>query len=107
MNPYFNTFLETERVLLTAFELSNNSVKSIAGATGINSSTLYKWKTTDVHLSPSKADALVNYFIENEPVVLVKASLANSLTDILLDTLSSSSEKEVVQEDENNGKQCE
>lgn len=96
MNPYFNTFLETERVLLTAFELSNNSVKSIAGATGINSSTLYKWKTTDVHLSPPKMDALVNYFIENEPVVLVKASLANSLTDILLDTLSSSSEKEVV-----------
>lgn len=95
MNPYFNTFLETERVLLTAFELSDNSVKSIAGASGINSSTLYKWKTTDVHLSPSKMDALLLYFIENEPVVLVKASLANSLTDILLDTLSSSSDREV------------
>ena len=94
MNPYFNT-LETERVLLTAFELSDNSVKTIAGASGINSSTLYKWKTTDVHLSPSKMDALLLYFIENEPVVLVKASLANSLTDILLDTLSSSSDREV------------
>ena len=85
MNPYFNTFFETERVLLTAFELSDNSVKSIAGATGINSSTLYKWKTTDVHLSPSKMDALLLYFIENEPVVLIKASLVNTITDILLD----------------------
>ena len=95
MNQYFNTFLETERVLLTAFELSDNSVKSIADATGINSSTLYKWKTTDVHLSPSKVEVLLHYFIANEPVVLVKASLANSLTDILLDTLSSSSDREV------------
>lgn len=95
MNPYFNTFLETERLLLTAFELSDNSVKSIAGATGINSSTLYKWKTTDVHLSPSKADALLLYFIENEPVVLIKASLVNTITDLLLDYSSSLTEEEV------------
>ena len=106
MNPYFNS-LETERVLLTAFELSDNSVKSIADASGINSSTLYKWKTTDVHLSASKVDALLLYFIQNEPVVLIKASLVNTITDLLLDYSSSLTEEEVAQEDENNGKQCE
>ena len=96
MNPYFNTFIETERLLLTAFELSDNSVKSIALSTGINSSTLYKWKTQEsVHLSPSKADALLLYFIENEPVVLIKASLVNTITDLLLDYSSSLTKEEV------------
>ena len=95
MNPYFNTFLETERLLLTAFELSDNSVKSIAAATDINSATLYKWRTTSVHLSPSKADALLLYFMENEPVVLIKASLVNTITDLLLDYSSSLTEEEV------------
>lgn len=95
----FNTFFETERLLLTAFELSNKSVKSIAGATGINSSTLYKWKTTGVHLSPSKTDTLLNYFTENEPMVLIKAYLLNTLTDLLQDYSTSLSEQEVLQEE--------
>ena len=92
MNPYFSTFSEPEKLLLTAFELSDNSVKSIAGATGINPSTLYKWKTTSVHLSPSKVDALLSYFIENEPMIIVKASLVNTITDILQDYSTSLTE---------------
>ena len=88
----FNIFSDTERIILTAFELSDNSVKSIADATGIKPSTLYKWKTTDVHLSPSKANALLLYFIENEPMILVKASLVDVITDILQDCSTSLSE---------------
>ena len=88
----FNTFSDTERLLLTAFELSNNSVKSIATETNINCATLYKWKTTSVHLSPSKADTLLLYFMENEPMVLVRALLVNTVTDILQDYLTSSTE---------------
>lgn len=42
-------------------------IKAIAAATGIRPDTLYKWTTTEVHLSPSKADALLLYFINNEP----------------------------------------
>lgn len=91
----FRTFSDTEKLLLTAFELSDNSVKSIAGATGINSATLYKWKTTSVHLSASKADTLLLYFMENEPMVLVRAYLVNTITDILQDYLTSSTEEEV------------
>ena len=63
----YNTFAETEALLRTAINLRGCSVKDIAAATGIKPSTLYKWKTTDVHLSPSKADALLKYFIQNEP----------------------------------------
>ena len=61
------TFAETENILRTAINMKGYTVKAIAAATGIRSDTLYKWKTTEVHLSPSKADALLLYFIENEP----------------------------------------
>lgn len=88
----FNIYSDTERILLTAFELSDNSVKTIAGATGINPSTLYKWKTTDVHLSAPKANALLLYFIENEPMILIKASLVDIITDILQDYSTSLAE---------------
>lgn len=62
-----NTFAETELLLKTAIMLSDNSVKHIANACDIKPNCLYKWKTTDVNLSPSKHDALLLYFIENEP----------------------------------------
>ena len=62
-----STFLENDLLLKTAITLSDNSVKHIAAESGIKANTLYKWKTTDVHLSPSKADALLLYFMENEP----------------------------------------
>jgi len=64
---FLNTFAETEALLKLAIALSQNSVKDIAVECGIKANTLYKWKTTNVHLSPQKADALLLYFIENEP----------------------------------------
>ena len=89
-----NSFTETE-LLSTVISLSNNATKYIATESGIKVNAFYKWKTTDVHLSPSKADALLLYFIENEPVVLIKASLVNTITDLLLDYSSSLTEEEV------------
>ena len=68
-----NTFSETEAMLKLAVKLSPNSVKQIAEATGIKPNTLYKWKTTDDHLSPQKADTLLLYFTENEPQALLEA----------------------------------
>lgn len=64
---HYPTFAETEALLLTAIGLPGHSIKAIAAATGIKADTLYKWKTTDVRLSPNKADALLLYFLENEP----------------------------------------
>ena len=64
---HYNTFAETEALLQTAINMRGHTVKDIAAATGIRVDTLYKWKTTEVHLSPPKADALLLYFIENEP----------------------------------------
>ena len=61
------TFAEMEALLRTAINMRGRTVKAIAAATGIRPDTLYKWKTTEVHLSPSKADALLLYFIQNEP----------------------------------------
>jgi len=74
----FNTFAELETLLLTAINLPGSSIKSIAGATGIKANTLYKWKTTPVHLSPEKADKLLVYFIEHEPDRLELAELVLS-----------------------------
>lgn len=61
------TFADTEALLRTAINQKGRSVKDIAAATGIKPSTLYKWKTSNVRLSPDKADALLLYFIQNEP----------------------------------------
>ena len=72
-----NTFAETELLLKTAITLSDSKVKEIAEATGIKANTLYKWKTTDVHLSPAKADTLLLYFIEKEPGTLMTALALN------------------------------
>ena len=75
-----NTFAETESLLLTAVKLSNNSIKQIAVETGIKSSTLYKWVSTDVHLSPQKADTLLIYFRKNEPFTLLLAEIVIAVT---------------------------
>ena len=61
------TYSEIENLLLAAINLPGSSIKDIAAATGIRANTLYKWKTTPVHLSPEKAEKLLLYFIENEP----------------------------------------
>lgn len=63
----YHTFAETEALLLTALKLPGRSTKDVAAATGIKANTLYKWKTTDVRLSPDKTDALLLYFMKNEP----------------------------------------
>ena len=63
----YTTFAETETILKTAINLRCRTVKDISAATGIKASTLYKWKTSNVRLSPDKADALLLYFIQNEP----------------------------------------
>lgn len=66
----YATFAETERLLLTTIGLPGSSIKTIAAATGMKVNTLYKWKTTNVHLSPEKADRLLLYFMEQEPTRL-------------------------------------
>ena len=87
-----NTFTETEALLKAAINLSQNSVKQIAEQCGIKANTLYKWKTTSVHLSPQKADALLIYFIENEPETIITASILNYVLLKLYLYLTSSTE---------------
>jgi hypothetical protein len=99
-----NTFAETEALLRTAIILSDNSIKQIAVESGIKANTLYKWKTTDVHLSPAKADALTLYFLEKEPKAIVAAALLNYVLNILYVYLSSSTEEEVAKGGMNNDK---
>ncbi len=96
---YLNTYAETELLLKTAIGLSQNSVKQIAAECGIKPNCLYKWKTTDANLSPSKHDALLLYFLENEPQTIVAAAVLNYVLSILLDYLSSSTEEEVPKEE--------
>ena len=66
----YPTFAQTESLLLMAIQLPGASIKTIAAATGIKANTLYKWKNTSVHLSSEKADKLLLYFMEHEPVCL-------------------------------------
>ena len=94
-----NTFAETEALLKSAIILSQNSVKDIAAASGIKANTLYKWKTTDVHLSPTKADALLLYFMENEPQTLVTGAVLNYVLTLLQIYLSSLTEENVAKEE--------
>ena len=76
----YNTFAETEALLQTAIGLRGRTIKEIAEASGIKASTLYKWHTGKVHLSPQKSDQLLIYFIQNEPERLEIADLLNSGT---------------------------
>ena len=69
----YMTFADLEKLLLTAINLPGSSIKTIAVATGIKANTLYKWKTTPVHLSPDKADRLLLYFLDHEPKRLALA----------------------------------
>ena len=78
------TFAEMEALLRTAINLKGRSVKTIGAATGIRPDTLYKWKTTEVHLSPPKADALLLYFIQNEPMRLELAETVLAAKNNLL-----------------------
>ena len=94
-----NTFAETELMLKTAISLSDNSVKHIASESGITANTLYKWKTTSVHLSPAKVDALSLYFIEKEPETIITALALNYVLFKLYVYLTSFTDEEVPQEE--------
>ena len=74
----YTTFADMETLLLMAINLPGFSIKSIAATTDIQVNTLYKWKTTPVHLSPEKADKLLLYFLEHEPNRLELAELVLS-----------------------------
>lgn len=74
----YTTFAELETLLLSTVNLPGSSIKDIAMATDIKANTLYKWKTTSVHLSPEKADILLLYFIEHEPDRIELAELVLS-----------------------------
>ncbi|MBQ8508131.1 MAG: hypothetical protein IJ466_11965 [Clostridia bacterium] len=74
----YMAFAELEELLLTAMDLPGCSIKGIAAATGIKANTLYKWKTTPVHLSPDKTDRLLLYFLEHESDRLELAELVLS-----------------------------
>ena len=86
----YKTFAEMEAILLTAIELPGRSIKDISAATGIKVSTLYKWKTTKAHLSPQKADILLLYFMQNEPLRLKLAD--KLLTAIIISTYQDNSD---------------
>ena len=76
---------EIELLLFTALTLSSSKVKDIATVTGINASTLYKWKTmTERHLTQPKQNALLWYFLKNEPDILILALIVTTITTILL-----------------------
>ena len=74
----YTTFAEMETLLLNAINMPGCYIKSIAAVTEIQANTLYKWKTTPVHLSPEKADKLLLYFMEYEPDRLELAELVLS-----------------------------
>lgn len=74
----YTTFAELENLLLTTIKLPGSSIKDIASSTGIKANTLYKWKTTPVHLSPDKADRLLLFFLEHEPDRLELAEMVLS-----------------------------
>ena len=90
MRKYIS-FAETEQILRVALGLPGSSIKSIAEATGIKANTLYKWKTTPVHLSPEKADCLLFYLMENEPARLELAEKVVSSTHWRMTPSSTSS----------------
>ena len=65
--PNCKTFVQMEALLRKTMELPGRRISEIAAAIGIKPNTLYKWRTGRTHLSPQKADALLMYFVQNEP----------------------------------------
>ena len=82
---HYNTFAETENILRTAINMKGHTVKDIAAATGIKVDTLYKWKTSNTRLSPDKADALLLYFMENEPNRLELAEFVRDFAELFVE----------------------
>jgi len=79
----YNTFADMEALLKIAIELPGSSIKDISAETDIKPNTLYKWKSNEnAHLSPQKADALLLYFIQNEPERLFVAELIQAVNTL-------------------------
>ena len=89
------SFAESELLLSLAMTLSSSSTKDIAAVTGIKASTLYKWHTTDVHLSAKKMDILLAYFAEEEPFILILAEIVKTVLLLLFIDSTSLTDKEV------------
>ena len=84
-------YTEIELLLSIAMLISPNSVKDIGSAAGIKANTLYKWRTVpDYHMSDKKTEALLTYFVEKEPLILIMAEIVKIvLTILLVDSASS------------------
>lgn len=86
-------YTEIELLLSIAMIISPNSVKDIAAASGIKASSLYKWRTVaDYHMSAKKTEALLTYFVEKEPLILIMAEIVKSVLTILLADSASSTD---------------
>jgi hypothetical protein len=78
-------YTEIELLLSIAMLISPNSVKDIAAASRIKASSLYKWRTVaDYHMSTKKTEALLTYFVEKEPLILIMAEIVKVVLTILL-----------------------
>jgi len=69
----YNTYAETEEIMKTALDMKGNTIREIGDTILVAPNTIYKWKTTDAHLSPQKHDRLLKYLMRNEPQRLEQA----------------------------------
>lgn len=67
------TFEELENILLTAMETPTMTIKQVSQETGIKASCLYKWVRRENHISPQKADIILNWLKQDKPQVLEAA----------------------------------
>ena len=67
------TFQDLENILLTAMETPTMTIKQVSNETGITASCLYKWVRRENHISPQKADIILNWLKETKPQVLEAA----------------------------------
>ena len=67
------TFRDLENILLTAMETPTITIKQVSQETGITASCLYKWCRRENHISPQKADIILNWLKEAKPQVLEAA----------------------------------
>ena len=67
------TFKELENILLTAMKTPTISIRYVAEETGIGKSCLYHWTRRENHISPDKADIILNWLKDKRPDVLEAA----------------------------------
>lgn len=64
------TFRELENILLIAMKTPTMSIKYVSQETGIGASGLYKWVRGENHITPQKADILLNWLKDVRPDIL-------------------------------------